>query len=638
MVDWKYPIGIKAVGNPGFVAVYLPPCYTVSDSSREIAMVLRLSLMPVVIYAATWLALLATLCESDAAQPAVADKRLNVIIVLTDDQGYGDFSCHGNPVLKTPQLDRLHAQSIRLADFHVAPMCTPTRGQLMTGVDCLRNGAMNVSSGRTLLRRGLPTMADLFAAAGYRTGQFGKWHLGDNYPYRPRDRGFHESVFFPSSHIGSAPDFWNNDYFDDTYNHNGLRERYAGYCTDVFFREAIAWMRQCAERGQAFFTYLATNAPHGPLFVPTKYSERYADQNPPIARFFGMIANIDENMGRLDEFLRTSGLIDNTLLVYLNDNGGTTGVPVFNAGLRGRKIDLYEGGHRAACFLRGVRDRQGRPRPPGDVADLTEVQDLLPTLVDLCGLAPPAKAKFDGVSLATLLRGETDRLADRMLVIQFSRMNAPRPQQGDACVLWKRWRLVQDRELFALATDPGQQTNVVDRFPDVAARMREHYGRWWADVAPHVNDHEAIVVGADAENPLLLSPADWEDSFLDQGAQVRAGLRRNGAWNLEVAAEGDYEIALRRWPAEADAPIRAGRPQQAHASGEFPAGVALPVEKVRLKVGGFDAARAVAPDDKAINFVVRLVRGRATLQTWFLGNAGVEISGAYFVTIRRASS
>src|SRR5512141_1249431 len=143
--------------------------------------------------------------------------RPNVLLVLSDDQGYGDLACHGNPVLKTPNLDRLHDRSIRLTDFHVAPMCTPTRGQLLTGVDALRNGAMNVSSGRTLLRRDFRTMPEVFAANGYRTGMFGKWHLGDNYPYRPQDRGFQESIWYPCSHIGSAPDYWNNDYFDDVY-------------------------------------------------------------------------------------------------------------------------------------------------------------------------------------------------------------------------------------------------------------------------------------------------------------------------------------------------------------------------------------------------------------------------------------
>jgi arylsulfatase A-like enzyme len=568
------------------------------------------------------------------AGPAVAADKPNVVVLITDDQGYGDLSAHGNPVLKTPNLDKLHSQSVRLTDFHACPMCTPTRGQLLTGQDCLRNGAMNVSSGRTLLRRGVPTMADAFAAGGYRCGQFGKWHLGDNYPYRPQDRGFHESLFFPSSHIGSAPDFWDNDYFDDTYVHNGKREKYAGYCTDVFFRESMKWMKGCAEKKQPFFCYLATNAPHGPLFVPAKYRAPFdkLDVKPNVGRFFGMLANIDENVGRLDTFLRDNGLAENTGVIFLADNGGTAGVPVFNAGMRGRKIDLYDGGHRVPCFVRWPGDAL---RKPGDVGGLTTVQDIFPTLLDLCEVSKPQKAAFDGVSLAKVLRGEGEPPADRMVVVQFSRMNDPVPKKGDACVLWKRWRLVADKELFDLATDPEQKTNVIEKHADVAAQMRAHYEKWWTGVSPKVNDHEAIVIGSDAENPLLLSPADWEDSFLDQGAQVRAGLRRNGAWNVEVAKAGEYEIALRRWPEEADTAIRAGRPVVKHADGQFPAGVALPVASARLKVGDFDATRPVGEGDKALTFAAKLPAGRTKLQAWLLDADGKEIAGAYYVTVRR---
>jgi len=173
----------------------------------------------------------------------------NVIIVMTDDQGYPELSIHGNPILKTPHLDRLHDHSLRLADYHVSPMCAPTRGQLLTGLDAARNGAINVSSGRALLRPEIPTMGDFFERAGYATGIFGKWHLGANYPFRPEDRGFSETVWFPSSHIGSVPDFWGNDYFDDTYIRNGMPEAFEGYCTDVFFEEAMAFMARSAKAG-----------------------------------------------------------------------------------------------------------------------------------------------------------------------------------------------------------------------------------------------------------------------------------------------------------------------------------------------------------------------------------------------------
>ena len=236
----------------------------------------------------------------------MADKpaRANIIFVLTDDQGYGDLSCLGNPILKTPALDRLHAYSVRLTDFHVAPMCSPTRGELMTGQDALRNGATFVCMGRSLLRADLPTMADILAGNGYHTGHFGKWHLGDNFPYRPQDRGFHETIHHPAFGITSAADYFGNDYFDDHYRHKDEIKQYRGYCTDVWFEEAIRWMQGCHNRNEPFFAYIATNAPHGPLWVPDEYRQPYLNGiRRDEASFFGMIANIDENMAQLERFL-----------------------------------------------------------------------------------------------------------------------------------------------------------------------------------------------------------------------------------------------------------------------------------------------------------------------------------------------
>lgn len=566
--------------------------------------------------------------EGWSAQP-------NVILVMTDDQGYGDLGCHGNPIVKTPNLDRLHGESIRLVDFHVEPMCTPTRGQLLTGVHCLRNGAMNVSSGRTFLRREFPTLGNLFGSAGYATGVFGKWHLGDNYPYRPQDRGFQESVWYPSSHIGSAPDHWNNDYFDDVYTHNGTRQKFSGYTTDVFFNEATRWMKGCVSERKPFFCYIPTAAAHGPLFVPEKYREPYEKQGlkPNVARFFGMIANIDENMGRLDTFLREAGIRDNTILIFLTDNGGTAGVQTFNAGMRGQKITLYEGGHRVPCFIRWPG---GKLRSAGDVAGLTVVQDLAPTLAELCGLVGHVSnvPKFDGISLAAVLRGTAEPPPDRMITVQFSRMQKPVPESGDACVMWGRWRLVEDKELYDLATDPAQEKNVFADHPDIVAKMRAQYATWWSEVAPRINEHAALIIGNDAENPMQLSPADWEDSFLDQGQQIRNGLKRNGAWNIVVDRSGEYEFELRRWAREVNAPFSAGLPSTRHADGQFPAGIALPVARVRLKIGSQDASLHVSLGESA-TFITTLPAGRTQLQTWLLDDKGQELAGAYYVYVRR---
>jgi len=307
----------------------------------------------------------------------------NVVLILTDDQGYGDLSCHGNPVLKTPYLDKLHDESVRLVDFHVAPMCTPTRSELLTGTAALRNGACCACSGRTFTRRGLPTMPEIFARSGYRTAIFGKWHLGDNYPHRPEDRGFQRTVYHLGWGITSTPDYFNNDYFDDFFRTDGALKHFPGYCTDVWFNQAMQWIEERRKAGEPFFVYLSTNAPHGPFFAPEEYKEPYKHLDRDTAGFFAMVANIDHNVARLDEMLEATGLRENTLLIFMTDNGGTGGIKVYNAGMRGAKASLYEGGHRVPCFIRWPR---GGLRAPGDVGAMVHVTDLLPTLVDLCGL------------------------------------------------------------------------------------------------------------------------------------------------------------------------------------------------------------------------------------------------------------
>lgn len=571
-----------------------------------------------------------------------ADNRPNVILILTDDQGYGDFSCHGNPVLKTPNLDRLHDESLRFIDFHAAPMCTPTRGQIMTGVDALRNGAMNVSSGRALLRREFPTMPQIFAASGYRTAIFGKWHLGDNYPFRPQDRGFQECLWFPSSHIGAVPDAWENDYFDDTYNHNGQRERFAGYCTDVFFTQASAWIRDRAAKKEPFFAYIAPNAPHGPLFVPEKYRQPYKNLKPNVASFFGMVAKIDERMGELDSLLRESGLRDNTILIFMTDNGGTAGVPIFNAGMRGTKVTLWEGGHRVPCFIRWPSGHLGEPR---DIAGLAESQDILPTLIDLCGLRKPSGARFDGISLLPTLRDNAPLPEDRMLVINYSRMphklshfapdNPAVPKRDGAAVLWKRWRLIEDRELYNLDADPLQERNVIAQHPDVAAAMRARLDAWWNGVKDRVNEFQPITIGDDADNPAILTACEWADVFLDQQAQVRRGERKNGFWHIDVARAGRYSFELRRWPRESGLGLSDAIAETRVTDGILPAGPTFPVAKARLKIAGVDQTHPVDPAADAAHFDASLPVGRTPLQTWFYDREGGEIAGAYYVYVGR---
>jgi arylsulfatase len=555
--------------------------------------------------------------------------RPNVIIILSDDQGYGDFSIHGNPVLKTPNLDALARQSVRLTDFHVAPMCTPTRGQLLTGVDACRNGATSVCAGRSFARPGIPTMADVFSAAGYKTALFGKWHLGDSYPNLPNNRGFQESVYHLGWGITSMADLWRNDYFDGRFRHNGQLESYPGYCTDVWFNLGLNWIKERKAKGEPFFLYLPTNAPHGPHWVAAKYKEMYAKSGAPAA-FFGMIANLDENIARLASTLDESGLSDNTILIFFNDNGGTAGVNTFNAGMRGRKTMYYEGGHRAACF---IRYPGGKLVAPQDIDELTEVQDLLPTLIDLCGIEKPAAAKFDGTSLAGLLRGTTKALPDRTLVVQYGQ----KPAKFDSAVLWRKWRLVHGTELYDLKTDPGQQKDVAADHADVLKRMRNHYEKWWSEVEPLLADPVPIILGADQENPATLSAADWWNVYCDNMNDLRTGKPTNAPWNVQFVKDGQYEIALRRWPKEADAAITASVPVFQAVDGQLQAGKALPIAKMRLKIGNsLDETKPVPADAKEVKFSVPMKAGaKLQMESFCMDADGKELCGAYFAYVMR---
>ncbi|HMR93359.1 MAG TPA: arylsulfatase, partial [Chitinophagaceae bacterium] len=419
-------------------------------------------------------------------------RRPHVIIVLSDDQGYGDFSIHGNPVLKTPALDQLHNESIRFSNFHVAPLCTPTRGQLMSGLDAMNNKASTVLTGRGLMRRDVAIMPEIFRVNGYRTGIFGKWHLGDSYPDRPMDRGFDKSIWTKGWGLLSETEY-DNDYYKTRYM-DSLDTKYSGkYCSDLWFDEAMNWMETEKDKGMPLFTYIALNAPHGPFHAPAVDAALYRDKVPDenAANFFGMIANIDQNMQRLDQWLQRTGLKENTIVIFMNDNGGTAGVKVFNAGMRGEKTSVYDGGHRAACFIRWPGGGFGVPRT---VTEATMIQDLLPTFIDLLGFKKNKKQRFDGTSLAGLLRKPGYKLKDRMFVVQYT--GKEKPEKYFSCVVWNSWRLVGQNELYDISSDPGQEKDVAAVHPELAARMKKHYEAWWRRLLPTIFEFVPVVVGS----------------------------------------------------------------------------------------------------------------------------------------------
>lgn len=588
---------------------------------------------PCTLHSFAALVLLATLAGCTPSSEGV-DTRPNVIIILTDDQGYGDMSAHGNPILQTPNLDKLHDESVRLTDFHVAPVCTPTRGELMTGLYALRNKAGMVPAGRNLMRRDIPTMPEIFRDSGYATGLFGKWHLGDTYPHRPLDRGFERAVWHKGWGFASEIEY-DNDYYYTRFIDQEETRYSDRFCTDTWFDEAMAWMDDQSEAGQPFFTYLALNTPHYPFNALARQYFPYGSQvdDPLLAHFLGLIANIDENVARLDKWLDERGLRDNTILIFMNDNGTAKGETVFNAGMRGKKGSAYEGGHRAICFLRWPAGDLGEPRP---VSYASHVTDILPTLADLLGLDVPQDAGFDGATLAPVLRSSEGSGPDRKIVVQYGGRIRP-AKYSDSSVIWNNWRLVGEDELYDIAADPGQETNVADSHPEVVEAMRAHYDEYWTSIAESIEQVEPLVVRADPATFTDLTSNSWIEVDCDNRTRTAetCGPPRGGVWQIETEQEGAYAVELSRWPFHLDRPLTIAGPAATIGGVLITPGKALPIASASLSVNGTEAISARANGDaSSVQFEVSLQQGRNTLQAWFRDSTGRDISGAYYGRIR----
>ena len=561
----------------------------------------------------------------------------NVVIVITDDQGYGDLGCHGNTIISTPNIDNLHSESVRLTNFHVGPTCAPTRAGIMTGHYCNCTGVWHTIMGRSLLRADEVTMGDVFGASGYKTGMFGKWHLGDNYPFRPQDRGFQEALYHGGGGVSQTPDYWGNDYFDDTYLRNGVPESFDGYCTDVWFSEAMKFIEENKER--PFFCYLSTNAPHSPYNVADSYSEPYKGKVPDArANFYGMITNIDDNVARLREKLRDLGIEENTLLIWMTDNGSAEGCSLdsdqfvregYNSGMRGRKGSEYEGGHRTPVFMYwpAMGFTEGR-----DVERLTANVDLLPTLIDFCELKEPEDVTFNGTSIKPLLMGETDNWPDRVIVTDSQRVEYPIKWRKSA-TMTNRWRLINGVELYDILADPGQENDIAKGFPEVVRELREHYEEWWEFVSASFDDDCPIVIGSEYEKVSRLTSHDWhgEQCAWNHGL-IRRGLECNGYWIIEIAEDGQYEFELQRWPKEEDIAMAAGIPGEI--KGWYHGGRAIDLKTARIKISDQEQTQEIDPETKSAKFKFNLKAGVTRLQTYLTDTDHITI-GAYYVYARQ---
>jgi len=573
------------------------------------------------------------LCVLMVGTAAAADKP-NVLIVMTDDQGLGDFGFTGNPILKTPNFDRFASESVRFTDFHVSPMCSPTRGQLMTGLAALRNGATSVTAGRTFLRPGLATMPELFAANGYKTGLFGKWHLGDSYPHRPIDKGFQESAYHLGWGLRDSTQEFGTPLFDGRYFHNGSEKKSVGHCTDHWFDRATAWMGERRDRKEPFFCYLPTNAPHAPFVDKPEFAKPYEGKGP--AAFFGMIAHLDQRFGQLERFLTESGLRENTIVVFMTDNGGTAGVKTFNAGLRGGKTTNYEGGHRVPCWVRRPAGNLGKAR---DIDVPTQNTDLLPTFAELCGFE--TKPKFDrqdtawyaGISLAGLLTGATEKLEDRKFVVQYGQV----PKKADACVIWKQWRLVNGVELYDVVADRSQTRNIAAEHPNVVAAMTDHYDGWWQSVSNTLDDFVPISLGAKQQPVVELTSADWENVYADNTGFVRTAVGGpNGSrWHVQVETAGRYEFVLRRWPEFSGKALGAtyeGDDRAPAYNLKSPVKSFPGIDGIKVQIAGIQADGPAKASERSAKLELTLPKGKTTLKAWFT-EGPADRCGAFFVTV-----
>lgn len=401
--------------------------------------------------------------------------RPNVLMIITDDQGYGDLSIHGNPYIETPVLDKLGEESVRFDRFYVSSVCAPGRASILTGRYNLRTGTHGVTRNMEAMRPEEVSLPEAFRTVGYRTACIGKWHNGIQYPYNPDGQGFDEFFGFTGGHI--------NDYFDATLLRGTKAVKTNGYITDVLTDEAIKFMRN--HKDSPFFCYLSYNAPHGPWQVPDKYYDKFKNQgfDARVSSIWGMCENIDDNVGRIIHFLKQQEIYDNTVVVFLTDNGATQTVKIFNAGMRGGKTSVHEGGTRVPLFVH-YPEANWQPKV---VKELTAHIDLYPTLLDICNILPPDGPPLDGVNLRPLLESKADGWEDRILfthnpIDETNRYpgavrtpkyrllrKIPGPQAGSAAV--NRDSLALPWELYDMENDPAENNNIADREPEIVSSL-----------------------------------------------------------------------------------------------------------------------------------------------------------------------
>ncbi len=557
-----------------------------------------------------------------------AARKPNVILILTDDQGYGELGCTGNTVIKTPFLDQMYSESSRLNDFHVNSVCSPSRAAILSGKYSSHVGIWHTVGGREILNRDETLMPQIFKANGYSTQMVGKWHLGDNYPYRPEDRGFDEVFRIGGGSPGQVPDYWGNDIFDLHYWNGSKWNPSKGFCTDVQFDATMEFIKDSGKK--PFFCYLATTAVHAPIGAPDEYLEMYKDLPEPVQKFYAMTSNVDTNVGRLRTFLKKNNLDDNTILIFMTDNGSACDkqdkYKLHNGGMRGKKGSTYDGGHRVPCFIHWPAGGINRGM---DIDELSAHIDLLPTLQEACGLNQDSKSPLDGSSLLPLLKGNQTTWPNRTLVTE-TKVKKRSQMYASAAIMTEQWRLVdKGEELYDIEKDPGQKQDLAPSHPQVVEQLQSDYQAWYQSVEEGFLPINRIVIGSPKENPTRITCMDvypvegakpgkivWNQSH------VLKGNRNHGKWLLEVEESGNYEFALSRWPRESglsfsESPHKAQKRSYSEA---------------QLIIDGILQKQSVNPRDKQVRFFAKLAKGPLELEALLFEKSG-EVTSAYYVEI-----
>ncbi|MFI3291094.1 MAG: arylsulfatase [Opitutales bacterium] len=524
------------------------------------------------------LSLLATLALNAKTE------KMNVLFIMTDDQGYGDFSYTGNPYVRTPNVDKLASQSLDFTNYHAGSTCAPTRAGLMTSMYNNKMGIWHTIMGRSLLKPDQKTIANVFQENGYATGLFGKWHLGDNYPYRPFDRGFETTLWFKSGGVTQISDYWGNNYYNDTYLSGETPVKTEGYCTNVFFDYAMKFMKDSQAKDKPFFCYLSLNAPHGPYYVEEKYSKRFLTMldKVPDADFYGMVENMDDNMGRLEAFLQKSGLDKNTIVIFTTDNGTTGGyyaamTPAaiktakaraekmgktfpggteekgWNGGMSGKKVSNLDGGHRVPFFMRIPN------KAPVKISQLSANIDVAPTLYDILGIKEDM-SKVDGVSLKAVVDDPSASI-DRYLVVDAQREELMKKDKPYV-VLKDNWRLLSGTALYDVTNDVAQKKNIIKDFPEVAKELEAVFEKYWEYIVVENEVTHPIYLAAPNEKSVVLTGHDKHISGAITHASIRSGAKTSpdGYWYVKVPEDGEYTFEIYRWAPEINVNLKDSSP------------------------------------------------------------------------------